>query len=99
MGEMIDKATEEGPGSGIVFDIHQKNILLPRVFDAAKELAKEIYDEVILKGRKSYTPTDNELLLLAFVMIWSAWSAWVFKSKSENPNRLPHLQEVAKADF
>jgi hypothetical protein len=77
MGEMLDKAEKEGYVRGVVSSDHQKKILLPGAFDAANELAKEIYNEVIQKEGedKSYKPTQNELQLLAFAMIWSAWSA------------------------
>jgi hypothetical protein len=101
MGQMLDKAKEDGY-VGCVLPKHQKEILLPGAFDAANELAKEIHNEVTLREGegKSYEPTENELQLLAYAMIWSAWSAWVFKSKSESedPNRTVADKERAKAD-
>ncbi|MGA7368277.1 MAG: hypothetical protein WBX01_04055 [Nitrososphaeraceae archaeon] len=79
MGKMLDKARDEGLSNGFVLPEYQKCILLPGAFDAANDLAKEVYEEVIQKEGecKSYTPRENELQLLAFAMIWSAWSAWV----------------------
>lgn len=96
MGEMLDKAEEGGNVRGFVSPDHQKKILLPEVFDAATELAKDIYNEVVQREGRSYGTDDNELQLLAFAVMWSAWSAWVFKSKSEDAKR--PLREVAKAD-
>ena len=95
MGVIIDRAKESGI-SNQVFVEDQRNILLPGAFAAAHKLQEEIYNEVVNKEGKSYSPS-NEMKLLAFAVIWSAWSAWVFMAKSEDPNRSKESRELAEA--
>lgn len=97
MGEIINRADKLGYDKKVLED-DQKDILLPGALDAANDLAKEIYNGIIQKERRSYSPDDNELKLLAFAVIWSAWSAWIFKSKSEDQKCFPLSREVAEAD-
>lgn len=95
MGIIIDRAKESGV-SNKVYPEDQRNILLPGAFAAAHKLQEEIYNEVVQKEGNSYD-LSNEMKLLAFAVIWSAWSAWVFKAKSEDPDRQGESRKKAEA--
>ncbi|MGH9982863.1 MAG: hypothetical protein ACRD8W_02775 [Nitrososphaeraceae archaeon] len=45
----------------------------------------------------SYDYDSNEMDLLALGIIFSAWSSWIFKAKSEDASREEGSREQAKA--
>jgi len=98
MGVVYQNAKSSGLGTGQIFTKDQKDILISGAFNAATKLSKEIYDEVKKKEGSAYDWPGNEWDMLAVAMIFSSWSAWVFKAKSADPhpNRVP-TREGAKA--
>jgi hypothetical protein len=96
MGIVLDRAKESGINNAILPD-DQKNILLAGVLTAAKKLEEEIYNEVKEKEGRSYDFPSNEMQLLAFAIIWSAYSGWVFKAKSDDPQRQDESRKQAEA--
>lgn len=98
MGIVLARAKSSGVANGIL-GVDQADILLAGALNAAIILEKNIYKEIILKEGRSYDSDSNEmdLLALALGLILSAWSAWVFKAKSEDPGKGPESREQAKA--
>ena len=52
---------------------------------------------MLQKEGKSYDYDSNEMDLLALGVIFSSWSGWIFKAKSEDPSRELESREQAKA--
>jgi hypothetical protein len=73
------------------------NILTRGVMTLAKGLEEEIYREVKQRENTSYSYGSNEMNMFAMAAILAAWSGWVFKSKSEDPNRAVESREQAAA--
>ena len=96
MGIVLARAKSSGVANGIL-GVDQADILLAGALNAAIILEKNIYKEIISKEGRSYDSDSNEMDLLALGLILSAWSAWVFKAKSEDPGRGPESREQAKA--
>jgi hypothetical protein len=95
MGIVLARAKSSGVANGIL-GVDQADILLAGALNAAIILEKNIYKEIISKEGRSYDSDSNEMDLLALGLILSAWSAWVFKAKSEDPGRGPESREQAK---
>lgn len=95
MGIVINRAEEAGYKYALV-PADQKDILLVGALTIARKLEEEIYNDVKEKEGQSYGVPSNEMQLLAFAVILSAWSGWVFKAKSEDPNRPEESRELAK---
>lgn len=96
MGIAIDRAKEVGK-HGEILPEDQKNILLAGALTSAKQLEEEIYNEVKKKEGRSYDTHSNEMQLLAFALMWSAYAGWIFKAKSEDPNRQEESRKQAEA--
>jgi hypothetical protein len=96
MGIVLARAKSSGVTNGIL-GVDQADILLAGALNAAIILEKNIYKEIISKEGRSYDSDSNEMDLLALGLILSAWSAWVFKAKSEDPGKGPESREQAKA--
>jgi hypothetical protein len=96
MGIVLARAKSSGVANGIL-GVDQADILLAGALNAAIILEKNIYKEIISKEGRSYDSDSNEMDLLALGLILSAWSAWVFKAKSEDSGRGPESREQAKA--
>jgi hypothetical protein len=71
--------------------------MLNGAMSLARGLEQEIYHEVNQIENKSYDYGSNEMNLLSLSVILACWSAWVFKSKSEDPNRAIESREQAAA--
>ena len=93
MGLIADRAKEAGK-SNAVFLEDQRNILLPGAF-AAADNSRERFTKKLYRKR-AYDPS-NEMKVLASAIIWSAWCAWVFKAKSEDPDRPEESRNQAEA--
>jgi hypothetical protein len=72
--------------------------MLDSAMKLSRALEEEIYTEVRKKEGKSYDFNSNEMNLLALSAILAGWSGWVFKSKSEDPNRVQELRGQAAAE-
>jgi hypothetical protein len=96
MGIIINRAKEAGYRNVLV-PADQKDILLAGALTVARKLEEEIHNDVKEKEGRSYGVPSNEMQLLAFAVILSAWSGWVFKAKSEDPTRDDLSREGAKA--
>jgi hypothetical protein len=96
MGIVLARAKSSGVVNGIL-GVDQADILLAGALNAATILERNIYNEIISKEGISYNSDSNEMDLLALGLILSAWSAWVFKAKSEDSNREAGSREQAKA--
>lgn len=58
---------------------------LPKGREAANDRAPTVEE---IRKLIDYPDTNsNEMNLFAFAVMLSSWSAWCFKSKSEDPNR------------
>jgi hypothetical protein len=77
--------------------VDQLDILLDGALSLATNLEREIYNEVLHKEGRSYDYDSNEMDLLALGLIFSSWSSWIFKAKSEDPSRDAESREQAKA--
>jgi hypothetical protein len=96
MGEVFESAKKAGIQGGVITK-DQVNILLTGALTAAKQLEEQIHDEVKQKEGQSYGVPSNEMQLLAFALMWSAYAGWVFKAKSEDPNRNEESRKQADA--
>ena len=96
MSKVFESAKEKGTIGG-VYPEDQVNILLAGALEAAKQLEKQIYDEVKLKEGRSYGVPSNEMQLLALALMWSAYAGWVFKAKSEDLGRVEESRKGAAA--
>lgn len=75
----------------------QLNILLSGAYTAAKRFEMEIYNDIMQREHTCYDYKSNEMDLLSLAIILSAWAAWLFKSKSEDPKREQSLRKQAEA--
>ena len=91
-----ERAKSSGVSNGIL-RVDQLDILLDGALSLATNLERDIYNEVLQKEGKSYDYDSNEMDLLALGVIFSSWSGWIFKAKSEDPSRELESREQAKA--
>jgi hypothetical protein len=96
MGIVSERAKSSGVTNGIL-RVDQLDILLDGALSLATNLERDIYKEVLRKEGKSYDYDSNEMDLLALGVIFSSWSSWIFKAKSEDPSREAESREQAKA--
>jgi hypothetical protein len=96
MGIVSERAKSSGVINGIL-RVDQLDILLDGALSLATNLERDIYKEVLRKEGKSYDYDSNEMDLLALGVIFSSWSGWIFKAKSEDPSREAESREQAKA--
>ena len=96
MGIVLKRAKSSGVTDGIL-RVDQLDILLDGALSLATNLERDIYNEVLQKEGKSYDYDSNEMDLLALGVIFSSWSGWIFKAKSEDPSRELESREQAKA--
>jgi hypothetical protein len=96
MGIALERAKSSGVNNGIL-RVDQLDILLDGALSLATSLERDIYNEVLQKEGKSYDYDSNEMDLLALGVIFSSWSGWIFKAKSEDPSRDAESREQAKA--
>ena len=96
MGIVSERAISSGVSNGIL-RVDQLDILLDGALSLATNLERDIYNEVLQKEGKSYDYDSNEMDLLALGVIFSSWSGWIFKAKSEDPSRELESREQAKA--
>lgn len=96
MDIVLERAKSSGVTNGIL-RVDQLDILLDGALSLATDLEKDIYNEVLHKEGRSYDYDSNEMDLLALGVIFSSWSGWIFKAKSEDPNRDAESREQAKA--
>jgi hypothetical protein len=96
MGIVLERAKSSGVTNGIL-RVDQLDILLDGALSLATSLERDIYNEVLQKEGNSYDYDSNEMDLLALGIIFSSWSGWIFKAKSEDPSREEGSREQAKA--
>ena len=96
MGIVLKRAKSSGVTDGIL-RVDQLDILLDGALSLATNLEREIYNEVLYIEGRSYDYDSNEMDLLALGLIFSSWSSWIFKAKSEDPSRDLESREQAKA--
>jgi hypothetical protein len=72
-------------------------ILLPGIHAIAEKLERDLYQELKEIEGDPWLPNSNEMNLFAFAVMLSSWSAWCFKSKSEDPNRQEQSRSQAAA--
>ena len=86
MAATIKRSESRLKEKGRVLEEDRLNILLRGAMMIAKRLEEEIYHEVKEREHKSYNYCSNEINILALATLLSAWSSWVFKSKSDDKN-------------
>jgi hypothetical protein len=96
-GLAISESEKEFHVTGQLTEKSRLNILLKGAMSLARGLEEEIYREVKQRENKSYDYGSNEMNLLSLSAILACWSAWVFKSKSEDPSRQAESREQAAA--
>jgi len=96
-GMAIKESEKELHTTGLLTDKSRFDIILRGAMLLARELEQEIYREVKKRENKSYDCESNEMNLLSLSVILACWSAWVFKAKSEDPNRASESREQAAA--
>jgi hypothetical protein len=96
MGIVSERTKSSGVSNGIL-RVDQLDILLDGALSLATNLERDIYNEVLQKEGKSYDYDSNEMDLLALGVIFSSWSGWIFKAKSEDPSKELESREQAKA--
>ena len=94
MSKIIQSVNDKNPN--YVYESEIKKILLNDVYELAKVLAREIYNEIKEKEGNSYCADSNEMYLMAMGIIFSAWASWIFKAKSEDINRDMNSREQAR---
>jgi hypothetical protein len=94
LGKAQAASKDMGISGGILHE-HIINILLPICHTAALKLEKEIFSTVSSMEGESWPAEANELNLLAFGTILTAWASWCFKAKSDDPNRDPLTRRQA----
>ena len=87
MTQVIQFANDKKLEVGSVHESDIIKILLSGAYELSKVLATEIYKEIKEKEGISYPANSNEMNLMAMGVIFSAWTSWIFKAKSEDINR------------